>query len=151
MTRNWTLKTSMYLVFAIAAIAFMMYSMFSIAPREPSTFQGSLPSKDLKKTNYEKETFDLLPIKKDPFFSIKKEKGTNKIKLKKKEIVSWPTIRYNGMIESGSGKDKLFVLMINNRQQLLEKGTVAEDVKLLHGTSEEVTVLFQGETKEISQ
>lgn len=153
MKGNWSTKTTLYFVFAITAITFMIYSLISLKPDEIIVSQGPAIVKEISLNNIKKETFELLPLERDPFFGTTRKKRANKTKIvtKKKDKAPWPNIRYNGMIENGKGTNKLFVVFINNSQQLLENGSVINGVKLVRGNSEKITVSFHGETKEISQ
>lgn len=102
-----------------------------------------------------KDTFTVKANYRDPFLGkLQKSvpKKTNKSKTKQvKPVVQFPQIVYNGMVAPKElGKQALFLLTINNKQQLLSIGKDVEGVKLLKGNSNEITISFLNTKKTIS-
>ncbi len=116
----------------------------------PQNAMGNFKAPDIKP----KEKYTLIAIESDPFLGTvykKKQKrtGTTARKIKVKEIV-WPQIQYMGLVADGGSNDKIFVVTINGQQQLLRAGETLENVKVLRGNAEKITLRFEGQTQEFS-
>ena len=155
MKKTWTTKTTFLLIFALVAISFMMYSLFSMTEDEPLLAVIPVQNNNAIIQKISKEKFELLDIEHDPFFGTIQKKKTvivaaSKKNTSPKDDMNWPTIQYNGMVESGNGSNKLYVLVINGKQHLFTKGETKDDVKLLRVGKDAIKVSFKGNTKEIS-
>ncbi|MEL6809706.1 MAG: hypothetical protein AAFP76_00030 [Bacteroidota bacterium] len=103
----------------------------------------------------ERESFELLPIEKDPFLGTayvqpKKAQRKSGSSANKGIDILWPAIQYLGMVEDGMSKKKVFVLRIDGQQNLLTRGEVLSEMKLVSGDEERVVISYKGKTKEFS-
>lgn len=94
----------------------------------------------------ERELYSVKIRDRDPFLGeiITKPKHIITVK-KKKEPVVFPKILYNGIVESG--QNKAYIITINDKQEIVKINQVINGIKLLKGTSKEITFLYKGEKK----
>jgi hypothetical protein len=59
-----------------------------------------------------------------------------------KTDVAMPAITFGGLIQKQGSNSKVFVVNINNRQYLLKRGQTVNDVKLINGDKESITIRF---------
>jgi hypothetical protein len=103
-----------------------------------------------KPTIEKKESFELIPIDSDPFLgTLYKKPKVNRTasanKSSKKEI-KWPSIQFQGIVSGGASS--VYMVSINGQQHLLSKGDEIQKVKLIKGSSENVSLQFEGQTKQ---
>ncbi|GAB5400861.1 MAG: hypothetical protein Aureis2KO_24460 [Aureisphaera sp.] len=111
---------------------------------------GSFKAPDIKP----KEQFALLAIESDPFlgtvYKKERKKTTSNTTSKPKEEIAWPNILYQGLVSDEGSDDKIFVLTINGQQQLMREGESLENVQVIRGNKEKITLRFEGKTQEFS-
>lgn len=154
MKQKWTIKTKLLLVFAVLAIVFMMYSLLNLSPKKEILNQIATAKIDPINQTTSRQEFELLPMEKNPFFGAIRNKTVSKLQNTKKvtkETVQWPSITYNGVVESRNGIDQVYVLVVNGKQLLFEKGEIKDDIKLLAVGNKTLKISFQGKTKEIER
>lgn len=89
----------------------------------------------------------------DPFLGgyPKPKRVTKKVKkVTSKPEVIFPKITYNGIIQ-GRKSSASFIITINGKQEILEKGDITNEVTLVKGNGEEITIRYKGETKKIQK
>ncbi len=93
-----------------------------------------------------KETYVVKKHRRDPFLGklLIQPKKIKKV-IRKKEPINFPTIVFNGLVESN--RKKTFVLTINGEQKIVKVGQVFKEVKLLKGTASEVLLSHKGKRK----
>ncbi|WP_440881313.1 hypothetical protein [Tenacibaculum sp. C7A-26P2] len=93
-----------------------------------------------------KETYVVKKHRRDPFLGklLIQPKKIKKV-IRKKEPINFPTIVFNGLVESN--RKKTFVLTINGEQKIVKVGQVFKEVKLLKGTASEVLLSYKGKRK----
>lgn len=98
----------------------------------------------------EKEQFNLKVIENDPFlgtpYAKSNKKNNGAIKSVQNET-PWPSIQYLGLVSDNNSKSKVFIISINGQQQLVGAGEITQDVKVVKGNSESVTLKFNGHTQ----
>lgn len=103
----------------------------------------------IPKKAIEVDTFSIKEVVRDPFLgTIKKKEKPKAVQAPK--LVEWLPIVYNGVLKNNKTGQHVYVLKINNKEQLLKIGNVVENVKLLRGTSKAVVVSYKGQQKTIS-
>jgi hypothetical protein len=128
------------------AIGFQIYRYYAPESEEipVTTSQKFIP----EKTEITKD-YTITPDYRDPFLGKLYRKPTPKKKKKiipkPKPQVIFPNITYNGIIQ-GTGQNT-FIISINGKQEIFQKGQVMKGVELLRGSANEITVKYQGETK----
>ena len=98
----------------------------------------------------EKEQFNLIAVESDPFLGTpyaKSSKKDNRAIKKVQNETPWPNIQYLGLVSDNNSKSKIFIISINGQQQLLAAGEITQDVKVVKGNSESVTLRFNGHTQ----
>lgn len=98
----------------------------------------------------EKEQFQLKTIESDPFlgtpYAKSRKKNSGGIKKVQNET-PWPNIQYLGLVSDSNSKSKVFIININGQQRLLAAGETIQGVKVVKGSSENVTLRFNGHTQ----
>ncbi|WP_347922480.1 hypothetical protein [Pontimicrobium sp. SW4] len=97
------------------------------------------------------DTFSIQMVNRDPFLgtlTIPKKRRVAP-KTKKKPPIVWPPIIYQGIITNQNSKQQLFVITINGEQQLLTKGQVFNEIKLVEGIAKHIIVSYKKEQKKI--
>ncbi len=64
--------------------------------------------------------------------------------VKEPETLAWPKIIYEGLISDSKGKNKIFVLVINNKNYYMRIGDTENEVFLKDGDKESVYVKYKG-------
>lgn len=125
----------------------------------PDLSQSSEPVLDVTfkpKTIKTIDTFSIQNVERDPFLgTLSASKTNNKPKATKNsnQIVTkhQPKITYAGLVKKQKTADKVFVVNINNQQYLLKQGQTADSVKLLRGSTKEITIRYKNQTKIINR
>ena len=138
-----------FLVVAVISIwGYIAYKMYASLNPEDAIIMPQNQIADFKPEKIKEiEKFTINANYRDPFlgklFTEKKSKKRN-TSIKKKPIVVFPPIIYNGLIRpKESGRPILFLITINNQQQFLSVGKQIDGVKLLKGNDKEISILFQ--------
>lgn len=64
--------------------------------------------------------------------------------VKESEVLVWPKIIYEGLITDSKGKNKIFVLVINNKNYFMKIGDTENEIFLKDGDKESVYVKYKG-------
>ncbi|CAL2092007.1 conserved protein of unknown function [Tenacibaculum sp. 190524A02b] len=142
-------KTYLLMIAVIAVWGIIGYQIYShLNPEEeelPETVFQKTSS--IKKMN--KELYTVQKHNRDPFLGklANQPKKKRKATTKKKNTtpVIFPNIIYNGIVESGNTKS--YIVTINSNQEFMKPNSVRNDIKLLSGTPEEITIIYKGEKK----
>lgn len=101
-----------------------------------------------------RDTFSIQTTERDPFLGMltnnksKKTKSKAKRQITSKTTIS-PRITYLGLIKKQNSFQQVFVVNINNEQNLLKRGQTINDVKLLRGNSKEIVVKIDNQQQTI--
>lgn len=151
MKKKPTKKTYFLLLLMVLVWSFTGYRIWNVNSEYNESAPLGTSQNFAPKKTIEKKKFSLLPIAKDPFLgTVRKKKVTTSTKASKKTSVAWPQISYQGMIEDGKGTTKVFIIAINGQQHIFSPLDAINDVQLIRGTSEKVTLRYQGEQKEFT-
>ncbi len=98
------------------------------------------------------ETFMLKDVERDPFLNIsyrkKLENKTGKITRKK---VSWPEIKYMGLVSNEKDKKMIGLIEIEGNNFFFEKGDSYQDITLIKIDPSRVVLTYQGGRKVYSK
>lgn len=84
----------------------------------------------------------------DPFLGklfTEKKKIVKKRVVQPKEIIPFPDITYNGVVEQGSSKS--YIVTVNGQQEIIKRGQTFHKIKLLNANASQIKVRFNGTTK----
>jgi hypothetical protein len=147
-------KTYLLLVAVLGIWGTIAYKIVnSLSPDEvevtPQNFDVSFNPKQPKQT----DTFSIKDTERDPFLgTLSSNKQTSRSVPKStsaKTDVAMPAITFGGLIQKQGSNSKVFVVNINNRQYLLKRGQTVNDVKLINGDKESITIRFNGKNHNI--
>ena len=128
-------------------IGYQIYTRLNTSTPELNAFTVHQSTFKKQQAN-ENSFYEVKTEYRDPFLGkFPKKKETIKRVLKPKQIVTFPNVIYNGIIQ---GNTKSYILTINNKQKLIKLGQELLGVKLLNANSKQVVVKFQGIKKTIS-
>jgi len=94
-----------------------------------------------------KETYSIQANYRDPFLgTIEKSKKKPRVVSKQiKEKVVFPSVEYKGIFSSKNKKNTVFLIVINNKKEMFKIKEVHQNVKLLQGDKEKITVRYKTE------
>jgi len=140
-------KTYLLLVLVIAVWGTIAYKIIvALNPEVPEVQPQAFVSNKNYKIETAIDTFSIATVNRDPFLGTYTVKKTPKSKAKPKvKPVQWMPITYHGSIKNG--ESQMFIVSINGKQQLLKKGQVKDEVKLLRGTATTVTMRYKNASK----
>ena len=129
-------------------LGYQLWSTFMSDETEPTT---TVVTNFDQPTYAAKETFELLPLEKDPFLgTIYRKPSTNNAPsaIIKKDTLQWPQISYVGLVSDANAQSPVFILSVNGSQHLLKIGQEIEGIKVIRGTSEKIKLAYRTKTKE---
>lgn len=101
-----------------------------------------------------RESFAINVNYRDPFLgkmyaaqntSNSKAKSSKTVKeAKPKETLVWPTILYKGMISDSKEKNKIFMIIIDNKNYYMKIGDTENEIFLKSGDKESIYVKYKG-------
>lgn len=96
-----------------------------------------------------RDTFSIQTATRDPFLGTLYKRPVKNLKIIQvvKPKIIWPTIVYNGMISSGDGEEKIFVISINSIQHLMKKSAVADSIELIRGDKKKILMKYKNQRK----
>ncbi len=112
---------------------------------------------------YQKDTFDMKPVERDPFLSksfapakIKSASKNNGHKKKTAEtrtapLINFPPVSYHGYIKSENREKKLVLVKINNKLYKLKVGEIQDGVEVLVATKDSLEISFNNVNKNIKK
>ncbi len=107
--------------------------------------EGKFTPKIIQQT----DTFFIQTNYRDPFLGTFEQKKKRTVRLRtntaliKKEKVPFPTIVYKGIVSPKGKNKKVFLISVNGQQHLFKRNTIFNNVKLLQGNAQKITVQFQ--------
>ena len=94
-------------------------------------------------TTIDTESFDITPLKRDPFLGkIKKKKSKNTYKATPKDL-NIPEMRYVGFIEGVKKNNAVFLLTIDGYSYIFRNGETVNTITLIDGNSSSVTIRYK--------
>jgi hypothetical protein len=144
-------KTYLLLAGVLVVWGVIGYQIFS--QLKPTGNISPIKSENFKyvpKSKIEQEKYFVKANYRDPFLG--KLYATKKTKVKKittqKEIIPFPSVIYNGIIEGGQKKS--YIITVNGKQEILKINQTFESITLLQANSKEAKIKFNGVNKRIS-
>lgn len=129
-------------------VGYVIYDAFSSDDSEIQ--ETPIASSYIKPTIEKKESFELIPMDSDPFLgTLYKKPKMNRTAARNKspnKELKWPNIQFQGIVSGGASA--VYMISINGQQHLLSKGEEIQKVKLIKGSSESVSLQFEGQTKQ---
>lgn len=145
-------KTYVLLILVLAIWGVIGYRIFSaVNPSTPEISQQHLDISFRPQTYHKVDTFSISTVNRDPFLGtliVEKKKIPKKTRGK---TIEWKPINYHGTISKKDANPNIFIVSIDGKQYLMKKGQVFNDVKLVKGNSNQITVSFQGIRKTIER
>jgi hypothetical protein len=68
-------------------------------------------------------------------------------RLKKKEVVAFPSIFYKGLVADAANGKRIFALEIEKREYVVTQGKIIKEVRVVSGDEKAITVLYKGSKK----
>ncbi len=75
---------------------------------------------------------------------------SNKQNNKPKSVITWPNVKYNGLVKSSNSK-VVGLFSIGSSSFLAKKGETYKDIEVLEFSEAQITLKYQGEEKIISK
>ncbi len=102
------------------------------------------------------DTFTIKDIDRDPFLGTLSKKETKKLSNSKIQsysngIKNFPIVVFNGVVKKQNAKEQIFVLSINNKQQLMKRGQVIDSVTLVKGNKSEIVIRYHQKLQTIKR
>jgi hypothetical protein len=149
-------KKNIYILLPLVLFVWgaVLYQVFSFTKSDEivNSINPEFNVKPLKIS--QRESFDINVNYRDPFLGkmyaaqtvAKVKTGISKIKKesKPKEILVWPTILYKGMVSDSKEKNKIFMLIIDNKNYYMKIGDTENEIFLKSGDKESVYVKYKG-------
>jgi len=132
------------------------YRIFSTIKPTINTQQTTAITTQFKATALQENTqFTINTNYRDPFLGKLPKKQVIKSKKAQKTIIKkpkvpFPSITYKGLVSGKKNKSQVFLITINGQQYFFKKNTSHSLVKLIRGTTKEVTLIFQGQQQTFS-
>ncbi|WP_299627658.1 hypothetical protein [uncultured Tenacibaculum sp.] len=145
-------KTYLLLALVIIVWSIVIFQFFGYVNENEQVlpevnYANFKPNKFTKKESYKVSVHN-----RDPFLGtyrvVKKATPKNK-KVRKKEPIIFPQIKYKGIIVNGNSKS--FIVAIDGRQKIMKLGVKTNDVKLVSGSKKEIKILYKGSYKTIKK
>ena len=100
----------------------------------------------------EQDTFSISINNRDPFLgTIERPKVKKPKPIKKQPVEIEIPISYSGLVVDQNTKEKIFFVHINNNQHLMNINDVVDEVKLLKGNENEITITYKKQKKNIKR
>ncbi len=132
---------------------FLIYKIVDAFRSESSTIARTEKSSFKKPKGIKRDTFSLISIEADPFLGtvyVKPKPIPQNINPASKQRVEkkWPSIEYFGIVADKQSTSSVYILSINGQQFLLKNGDTIQKLKILKGSNENVSIRYEGQTKE---
>ncbi len=145
-------KTYILLAFVLGIWGVIGYKIISpINPAVPNMANSEFNKSFTPKVNTVLDTFSIQTTDRDPFLGTLNTKKKSVIKKIKKPETVWVTILYHGSVNRQASENKVFVVSINGEQHLMKTGQTINDIKLISGTTKEITIAYKGDIKTINK
>lgn len=141
-------NTYILLLVVLVLWSFIGYRFFaSIIPSKESKNNITKIKRFQPKKRFVKETYNIQADYRDPFLGYieKSKKKTNSVPKQKKEKIVFPKIEYKGIFSSSLKKNTVYLIVIDGKQEMFKIKEVHQEVKLLKGNKEKITVKYQSE------
>ncbi|WP_303316700.1 hypothetical protein Q4Q34_07805 [Flavivirga abyssicola] len=147
-------KTYALLALVLGIWGIIGYRIVStINPSAPDVVQQVFEVSFNPKTNTKVDTFSIQVVNRDPFLGtlLVKKKPNKTVKRPTQPKVVWLPVLYHGSISKQNTKAKVFIVSINGQQNLMKIGQTINDVKLIKGNNNSITVTYKRARKTIQK
>lgn len=143
---NKKIKTYLLLGLVLVIWGILAYRVtLSINPKIPEVKTQNTVTKFKPQNSLGLDTFSIQTTKRDPFLGVLSAVGKpKKATLKPPKNITWPKIRYDGMVKKEQPLSEIFVVSINTNQYLLKRGQIADSITLVSGTPKSITIKYKG-------
>lgn len=148
-------KKNIYILLPLVLFVWgaVLYQVFSFTKSDevPVVNNSEFTIKPLKINK--RESFAINVNYRDPFLgkmyapqsSNTKVKSSKTVKeVKPKETLVWPTVLYKGMISDSKEKNKIFMIIIDNKNYYMKIGDTENEIFLKSGDKESIYVKYKG-------
>ena len=149
-------KKNIYILLPLVLFVWgaVLYQVFSFTKSDeiPAVNNSEFTIKPLKINK--RESFAINVNYRDPFLgkmyapqsaSNTKVKSSKTVKESKpKETLVWPTILYKGIISDSKEKNKIFMIVIDNKNYYMKIGDTENEIFLKSGDKESIYVKYKG-------
>ncbi len=144
-------KTYLLLLGVLSIWGIIGYKILTtLNPDAPKLVHNDFDASFNPKINTTIDTFSIQTVNRDPFLGtlIVKKKPTT---VKKQVVVKteWIPISYHGSILQQQGKNKVFIVSIQNQQSIMKIGQTINGVKLLRADAKNIVVTYKNMRKTI--
>ena len=148
-------KTYLLLTVVIGIWGLIAFKILNAANPEPAKM-GPIASNEVfvpKKIKH-RDTFSIKADYRDPFLGtiVANKKVKKKVAPKKKveKAIPQKKISYTGFITDGASKQKIFFVTIEGQQHMMGLNETVQEVKLVRGSKDKITVRCNGKTRTIA-
>lgn len=131
-------------------IGYQIYS--ALNPSEEEFAVPEVPVVFQSETNKIKDTFSIQNNYRDPFLGkLPEQKAQPVVQQVRKPVIKdsiiFPTVAYQGMVQNAAGKEAVFSVSVNGVASILSVGQSIQEVSLIKGNAQEITVSYKGKRK----
>ncbi|MBC7523114.1 MAG: hypothetical protein H7239_01545 [Flavobacterium sp.] len=151
-------KKSIYIMLPLVLLIWgaIIYQFFSYVNPESS----EIPNQEFAIKPLIIKKIDSVKIKinpRDPFSGklvdemVKKRivKQSSKKIVEIKEALVWPKINYKGIVSDNKDKIRVYMIIINNKTHLMKKGDFEEEILLIDGNRQAISLKYKRESKDV--
>ena len=144
-------KKNIYILLPAVLIVWgiLIFKLISgLNPTTPTSQNSQQVGQFTPKQLTQAETFTIQADYRDPFLGTFEKKKQRAVKRNtqpsaKIETTPFPSIEYKGIVSPKGKNEKVFLVRINGTQHLFKRNNKFNDVKLLKGNAQEITLQFQ--------
>ena len=146
-------KNGLYILLPLVTVIWgaIIYKVVDAFSTDEATVADIIPVKESKFKTLEREEFSITSVARDPFLGTLYKKKTP-VKKKKttsvKQEVFWPQVQYKGLVSDKNSGASIFLVEINNAVQFYKKGQTFQELQLIKGNKDKITLKYQGSKKE---
>jgi hypothetical protein len=151
-------KKSIYfllpLVLVIWGLLIYKFVTYRTSIPDVPTFQPDLTQRPIQLAEH--DTFSINTDYRDPFLgklyktSELRRSTDQTIKQKvSQKIDVWPDVRYKGIVSDVKSKKRIFLVVVNGRNNMMQIGQTKDEVMLKSGDSKEVVLVYKKNVKRI--
>ncbi len=146
-------KKGLYILLPLVAFIWgaIIYQVTDAFSDDDPVITNTATVKFSKIESKERDRFTISDAERDPFlgtlYKPKKEPVKKVASKTKKLVITWPSIRYKGLVTGGKDNTAIYLIEINGVDQLMKRNTMVSEVKLTKGTSSWVQLRYNGKTK----
>ncbi|PQV48799.1 hypothetical protein CLV33_1044 [Jejuia pallidilutea] len=147
-------KTKIYLLLGAVLVIWGIIGYKIVSTLNPDPITQTKVNFDMAfkpKQHTETDTFSIQLAHRDPFLGTLHKERQSKPKIRQKTETTWIPVLYHGIITETSGKNKVFIVSISNKQILMKQGQTISGISLLKGNDTSITLRYKGTTKTITK